>query len=53
LRNAPMVIAAVVGGVAVLALDSMPMKLNLIAAGVLGIMAGTVADIARERWTAR
>jgi len=53
LRNTPMVIAAVVGGVAVLALDSMPMKLNLIAAGVLGIMAGTVADIARERWTAR
>jgi predicted branched-subunit amino acid permease len=53
LRDAPMIVAALVGGVAVLALDGMPMKLNLIAAGVLGIVAGTLADLARERWTAR
>ena len=29
------------------------MRLNLIAAGVLGIVAGTLADLARERWTRR
>lgn len=53
LRDAPLVVAALVGGVAVIALDGMPMKLNLIVAGVLGIAAGTLADFARERWTAR
>ena len=52
LRDAPLVVAALVGGVAVVALDGMPMKLNLIAAGVLGIVAGTLVDLARERWTA-
>ena len=31
-----------VAGVAVLALDALPMRLNLVAAGVLGIVAGTV-----------
>jgi hypothetical protein len=29
------------------------MRLNLVVAGVLGIVAGTLADFARERWTAR
>jgi uncharacterized protein involved in exopolysaccharide biosynthesis len=29
------------------------MNLNLIAAGLLGIAAGTLADFARERWTSR
>jgi hypothetical protein len=29
------------------------MKLNLIVAGVAGILAGTIADFAKERWTAR
>lgn len=53
LRNFPNVVAAVVAGIAVLALDGLPMKLNLIAAGVIGIMAGTIADVARERWTRR
>lgn len=53
LRNFPNVLAAVVAGIAVLALDGLPMKLNLIAAGVIGIMAGTIADIAKERWTRR
>ena len=53
LRDAPLVVAALVGGVAVLALDGMPMKLNLFVAGVLGIVAGTLVDLARERWTAR
>jgi len=29
------------------------MKLNLIAAGVVGIIVGTLADLMRERWTRR
>ena len=29
------------------------MKLNLIAAGIIGIVAGTLFDFARERWPAR
>ncbi|MEO8741495.1 MAG: AzlC family ABC transporter permease [Casimicrobiaceae bacterium] len=53
LRDAPLVVAALVGGVAVIALEGMPMKLNLFVAGVLGIVAGTLVDLARERWTAR
>jgi len=31
----------------------LPMKLNLIAAGMIGIVAGTLADLSRERWTRR
>jgi hypothetical protein len=34
-------------------LKGMPMKLNLIAAALIGIVAGTVAEIVRERWTRR
>lgn len=52
-RNAPTILAAIVAGVAVLALDGMPMRLNLIIAGLAGIAAGTLADISRERWTRR
>jgi predicted branched-subunit amino acid permease len=52
-RTPPTVAAALVAGVAVLALAGLPMKLNLIVAGVLGIVAGTLADFARERWTPR
>ena len=53
LRNVPTIVAAIVAGVAVVALDGLPMKLNLIAAGVIGIVAGTIADVMRERWTRR
>jgi predicted branched-subunit amino acid permease len=53
LKGVPTVVAAVVGGVAVMALDGLPMKLNLIVAGLLGIVAGTLADLARERWASR
>ncbi len=53
LRNAPNVVAATTAGVAVLALAGLPMRTNLIVAGVLGIVAGTLADFARERWTPR
>jgi len=35
----------------VIALDGLPMRLNLIAAGVAGIVAGTLIEIGRERWT--
>ena len=53
LRDAPTILAAVVAGIAVVALGGLPMRLNLIAAGVIGIVAGTIADMARERWTRR
>lgn len=52
-RSAPTITAALVAGVCVLALQGLPMKLNLIAAGLLGIAAGTLADCTRERWTSR
>jgi Predicted branched-chain amino acid permease (azaleucine resistance) len=52
-RSAPTIVAAVAAGVAVMALAGLPMNLNLIAAGVIGIVAGTLADFARERWTTR
>ena len=50
MRNAASIGAAIVAGVAVLALEALPMKLNLIAAGGLGIVAGTLFDLATERW---
>ncbi|HWD16771.1 MAG TPA: branched-chain amino acid ABC transporter permease, partial [Casimicrobiaceae bacterium] len=53
LRTSPTIIAAVVAGIGVLALASMPLKLSLIVAGVAGIVAGTLADFTKERWTAR
>jgi predicted branched-subunit amino acid permease len=52
-RSSPTIIAALVAGVGVLALAALPMKLNLIVAGVAGILAGTVADFAKEQWTPR
>lgn len=52
-RNTPSILAAISAGVAVLALAHLPMKLNLIVAGIIGIVVGTLADLARERWTAR
>jgi predicted branched-subunit amino acid permease len=49
LRTAPAIGAAAIAGAAVVALDGLPMKLNLIAAGGIGILAGTLADVAIER----
>ena len=49
----PSIVAAVTAGIVVLALEALPMKLNLIVAGVIGILAGTLTDLARERWKAR
>ena len=53
LRTLPTLAAARCAGIAVLALGGLPMRLNLIVAGVLGIAVGTFADFARERWTPR
>lgn len=53
LRSAPNVLAAFVAAVAVLAFGGLPMKLNLIVAGLLGIVAGTLAELFQERWKAR
>ncbi len=52
-RDMPSVLAAVTAGIAVLAMSQLPMRLNLIVAGLLGIVIGTCADLARERWKAR
>ena len=53
LRGVPPIVAAVTAGVAVLALAGLPMRLNLVVAGILGILAGTAAELLRERWKAR
>jgi predicted branched-subunit amino acid permease len=53
LRNSPAILAAVAAGIAVLALSHLPMRLNLIVAGLIGIAVGTSAELARERWTRR
>ena len=53
LRGVLPIVAAVTAGVAVIALAGLPMRLNLVAAGLLGIMAGTAAELLRERWRAR
>jgi hypothetical protein len=36
-----------------MALDALPMRLNLIVAGLLGIGAGLAVEIAEARWKAR
>jgi predicted branched-subunit amino acid permease len=53
LRSFPTIGAALVSASAVIAFAGLPMKLNLIVAGLIGIAAGTLADFARERWTPR
>jgi len=52
-RDTPSILAAITAGIAVLALAHLPMRLNLVAAGLIGILVGTLADLARERWTRR
>ncbi|MFO1283631.1 MAG: AzlC family ABC transporter permease [Burkholderiales bacterium] len=53
LRSLPAIVAALVAGVAVLSLAGLPMRLSLAVAGVLGVVAATALELARERWTAR
>jgi predicted branched-subunit amino acid permease len=50
LRTPSALIAALVAGVAVHALEALPMHLNLLAAGLAGIAAGTLADTMEVRW---
>ena len=52
-RDMPSVLAAVTAGVAVLAMGHLPMRLNLIVAGMLGIIVGMLADLAKARWMPR
>lgn len=52
-RSIAPIVAAIVAGVAVVAFEALPMRLSLIAGGLAGILAGTLVDLARERWTAR
>lgn len=49
LREMPMIAAAVVAAVAVVALDWLPMRLNIVTAGLAGIAAGTALELWRER----
>lgn len=53
LRTSPHLLAAVTAGVAVLLFASLPMKLNLIVAGLIGIAAGVLAETVGARWTRR
>lgn len=44
LRDRSTLVVVAVAGIAVVALDAMPMRLSMICAGLLGIVAGVVAD---------
>ena len=52
-KNAPQIGAGLLAGIAVVALDGLPMRLNLIAAGVAGIVGGTAIELAKDRWIRR
>jgi predicted branched-subunit amino acid permease len=43
LEDKPMLVAAVAAGIAVVALDALPMRLSLICSGLIGIVAGLIA----------
>jgi branched chain amino acid efflux pump len=49
LRDRVALLVVVVSGVAAIALDTMPMRLSLICAGLIGIAAGALADTVRGR----
>ena len=53
LRSSPALVAALTAGVAVMALESLPMRLNIIVAALIGIVAGTTADFFKASWTRR
>jgi len=50
LRNRATIAAAVVGGAAAIALAGMPMKLGMIAGGLIGIATGTFVEMGMGRW---
>jgi predicted branched-subunit amino acid permease len=49
LRGAPAIAAAAAAAIGVLALETLPMRLNLVTAGVLGIVVGVLVEVAREQ----
>jgi len=49
LRETPMVVAGFAAAVAVVTLDALPMRLNVITAGLIGIAVGTAVELLRER----
>jgi predicted branched-subunit amino acid permease len=49
LRERVALLVAVVSGVAAIALDAMPMRMSMICAGLIGIVAGALADTVRGR----
>jgi predicted branched-subunit amino acid permease len=53
IRSLPMAAAAVVGGIASVLLFSMPLKLGLIAACLIGLLAGLATEKGALQWTAR
>jgi predicted branched-subunit amino acid permease len=48
LRERPAIAAAAVAAVSVVALDALPMRLNVITAGILGIVVGTAVELRRK-----
>ena len=52
LRERPAIAAAVAAAVAVVLLAGLPMRLNIVVAGIIGIAVGTLAELALERKTA-
>ena len=52
-ENAPQIAAGCWRRSPSFALDGLPMRLNLIAAGIAGIVVGTAIELARDRWTRR
>jgi len=48
LEDGPTRIAALAAGIAVVTLDSLPMRLSLICAGIVGIVAGLIAEAKRD-----
>jgi predicted branched-subunit amino acid permease len=53
IRNVPMVVSAVVGGLASVLLFNMPLKLGLVVACLAGLMAGLAAEKGGSLWAAR
>jgi predicted branched-subunit amino acid permease len=48
LEDGPTRVAALAAGIAVVALDALPMRLSLICAGLIGIAAGMIAETRRR-----
>ena len=49
LRDAPSIAAAAAAAVGVVALEALPMRLNIVTAGLVGIAVGTLIELGRER----